>query len=95
VLHTVDDRHVVVLVVEVLPRFGEAAHWVPQLHERNVVAGAQVPVAPPGRPHVHAGGLGGSHIVDEPAKPARHPVVLPADRRTENRDRSTAVPHYP
>ena len=82
-LHSVDHLDVLVLVVEVLPRLGEPRRRVALTLEREVVAAAQVTVAPPDQPDVHAGQLERRHLRDEPAELAGQPVVLAADRLHE------------
>src|SRR5262249_22274907 len=82
-LHAVFHPDVLVLVVEVLPGLAEPGRGVTVALERTGVGAAQVPVAPPDQPDVHAGQVERRHRVDEPAELAGFAVVLPADRRYE------------
>src|SRR5205085_9149263 len=85
VLHAVLDAHVLVLVFVVLVRLGEAHRRVAVLEERDVVAAAQVSVAPVDRPDAKAGQVLLSRLLDEARELARLRVVLAADAATRGR----------
>src|SRR5262245_9536379 len=70
-LDAVLDANVLVLVGEVLIRLGEARRRVALGLVRDVVARAQVPVAPVDEPHGHVGDLILSDRLDEAAELAR------------------------
>ena len=79
-LRAVDHLSVLMLMVEVLPGLGEPGRRVALALEGNVVAGTQVPVAPPDQLDVHASQVERRDRLDEPAQLAGGPVILPADR---------------
>src|SRR5262245_63918005 len=71
------------LVVEVLPRLGKPCRGVTERLERDMVAGAQVPVAPPYGPDVHVCEAERRCVQNEASELARLAVVLAAGRLQE------------
>ncbi|MGE5829992.1 MAG: hypothetical protein ACM30G_16770 [Micromonosporaceae bacterium] len=79
-MHAVLYADVLVLVGEVLGRLGDAHRRVAARDERDLVAAAQVPVAPPDHVDVHVGHAVVGDVQGEPGKLAGRRVVLSIDR---------------